>query len=42
MAKALGPICVDGPDFDRAAFHESFDAEIVAFFRRTLGETRQP
>jgi predicted dienelactone hydrolase len=42
MAKALAEICLDAPEFDRAAFHERFDAEIVAFFRLTLGETRQP
>jgi hypothetical protein len=24
------------PGFDRAAFHERFDQEIVAFFQRTL------
>ena len=42
MAASLGPICVDAPDFDRAAFHDKFDAEIVAFFRRSLGATRQP
>jgi predicted dienelactone hydrolase len=42
LAASLGPICVDAPDFDRAAFHDKFDAEIVAFFRRSLGATRQP
>ncbi|RZJ97939.1 MAG: dienelactone hydrolase [Brevundimonas sp.] len=29
-------ICVSAPDFDRAAFHERFNAEVVRFFRQTL------
>jgi predicted dienelactone hydrolase len=29
-------ICVSRPGFDRAAFHERFDAEVVRFFERTL------
>jgi predicted dienelactone hydrolase len=30
-------ICTDAPGFDRAAFHRSFDAEILDFFRKHLG-----
>jgi predicted dienelactone hydrolase len=29
-------ICVSAPDFDRAAFHDRFNAEVVRFFQRTL------
>ncbi|HEY0927443.1 alpha/beta hydrolase family protein [Brevundimonas sp.] len=29
-------ICVSAPDFDRAAFHDRLNAEVVRFFRRTL------
>lgn len=29
--------CIDAPGFDRAAFHRTFNAEVVAFFRRKLG-----
>lgn len=29
-------ICLSAPDFDRAAFHERFNAEVVRFFRETL------
>jgi predicted dienelactone hydrolase len=28
--------CADAPGFDRAAFHEEFNAQVVDFFRRTL------
>lgn len=31
------PLCASGPGFDRAAFHVDFDAEVVAFFRATIG-----
>ncbi|NTI41423.1 alpha/beta hydrolase family protein [Rhizobium rhizogenes] len=30
--------CIDAPGFDRAAFHRNFNAEVVEFFRRNLGE----
>jgi predicted dienelactone hydrolase len=34
---AIAPdICRDAPGFDRAAFHASFNAEVVRFFARTL------
>jgi len=35
--KIWAMVCVDAPGFDRAAFHRSFNAAVVAFFRRTLG-----
>jgi predicted dienelactone hydrolase len=34
-------ICVSRPGFDRTAFHERFNAEVVGFFQRTL-ETGAP
>ena len=36
LATRVPAICASRPGFDRAAFHERFDDEIVAFFRRTL------
>ncbi len=30
-------VCIDAPGFDRAAFHRTFNVEVVAFFRRNLG-----
>lgn len=35
MAKAAPAVC-GGKGFDRTAFHASFNADVVAFFRRTL------
>ena len=34
--KALPEICVDAGAFDRAAFHEEFNATVLAFFRKHL------
>jgi predicted dienelactone hydrolase len=36
LATRVSAICTSKPDFDRAAFHERFDHDIVAFFTRTL------
>lgn len=36
MAQAVPEICTDRPGFDRAAFHQSFNAEVLAFFRTHL------
>jgi predicted dienelactone hydrolase len=36
LAASAPEICVERPGFDRAAFHASFDAEVVRFFRETL------
>lgn len=36
LAKAAPSICGDGV-FDRAVFHAAFNAEVVRFFRKTLG-----
>jgi predicted dienelactone hydrolase len=36
LAARLPAICTSRPGFDRAAFHERFDHDVVAFFARTL------
>ncbi|WP_076865840.1 alpha/beta hydrolase family protein [Bradyrhizobium mercantei] len=37
-AEKMPSICTDAPGFDRAAFHQRFHAEAIAFFRTHLGE----
>jgi len=34
-------VCTDAPGFDRAAFHKSFNAEVLAFFRAHLMDRQQ-
>lgn len=36
LAQAQPALCRDGPDFSRTAFHESFNAQVLAFFRQHL------
>ncbi len=37
LLAALAPaICMPTPGFDRAAFQDQFNREVVGFFRRTL------
>ena len=36
LRKYAPDICVSPPGFDRIAFHEAFDREVVRFFERTL------
>lgn len=36
LAAAAPAICAETPEFDRAAFHESFNREVVRFFREHL------
>jgi predicted dienelactone hydrolase len=36
LQERASEICRDNPGFDRAAFHESFNAAIVTFFAKTL------
>ncbi len=37
LLRQMAPqICVSAPGFDRATFHETFNHEVVRFFRRTL------
>ena len=38
-ARIAPPICVSEPSFDRAAFHRSFNAEVVRFFQQALATT---
>jgi predicted dienelactone hydrolase len=42
LAKKRPNICTDRPGFDRAAFHNEFNAAVLAFFREHLGKTDQP
>jgi predicted dienelactone hydrolase len=36
--RAFPRICTDAPGFDRVAFHQQFHAEMIAFFRKHLGD----
>lgn len=36
LASIAPPICTSGPGFDRAAFHRDFNAQVLAFFQKTL------
>jgi predicted dienelactone hydrolase len=36
MPKIWAMVCVDPPGFDRAAFHRTFNGEVVEFFRKQL------
>jgi predicted dienelactone hydrolase len=38
FAANLPRFCSDPPGFDRAAFHREFDASVVGFFRKHLGQ----
>jgi predicted dienelactone hydrolase len=38
LAKELPWACLDEPGFDRLAFHQEFNAEVLAFFRKHLLE----
>jgi predicted dienelactone hydrolase len=38
VARAIPRICVDAEGFDRAAFHNAFNADVLGFFRRYLLE----
>jgi predicted dienelactone hydrolase len=43
LAHIAPPICSSAPGFDRAAFHQEFNRDVVAFFARTLnGASRSP
>jgi len=39
LAEVIPEICADPLGFDRAAFHEQFNADVLAFFRANLGGT---
>jgi predicted dienelactone hydrolase len=36
LTKTRPELCADAPGFDRAAFHQQFDAKVLAFFRAQL------
>jgi predicted dienelactone hydrolase len=36
LAQAAPEICAEPPGFDRAAFHATFHAAVIAFFNRSL------
>jgi predicted dienelactone hydrolase len=36
LFRAAPGICSSAPDFDRAAFHATFNADVVRFFLATL------
>jgi len=38
LVKARPELCTDAPGFDRRAFHQQFDAEVLAFFRARLAD----
>jgi predicted dienelactone hydrolase len=40
LGKALPKGCADPPGFDRAAFHDAFNAAVIAFFRQHLSNGR--
>ena len=40
LAKAVPEICIDPPEFDRPAFHQRFNADVLAFFQAHLVEAR--
>ncbi|MBB2202114.1 alpha/beta hydrolase [Gluconacetobacter tumulisoli] len=37
LAHAVPAICTSAPGFDRAAFHQRMNADLVRFFQATLG-----
>jgi predicted dienelactone hydrolase len=41
LAKMAPAICTDADRFDRAAFHNEFNADVVAFFLKHLGGAQQ-
>jgi len=36
LAAGANDICTDPPNFDRAAFHKEFNAQVLEFFRHAL------
>jgi predicted dienelactone hydrolase len=37
LANARPELCTDAPNFDRSAFHQQFDADVLTFLRTQLG-----
>jgi predicted dienelactone hydrolase len=42
LASAAPGACIDAPGFDRVAFHEQFNREVVTFFKEHLSAPRRP
>lgn len=42
LTEAAPEICRDGPGFDRVAFHQGFNAKVVAFFTQHLAAGKAP
>jgi predicted dienelactone hydrolase len=41
LAKSRPELCTDAPGFGRAAFHQQFNADVLAFFRARLGDRNE-
>nr|WP_296015181.1 dienelactone hydrolase [uncultured Acidovorax sp.] len=42
LAEAAPDICRDAPGFDRVAFHQKFNAQVVTFFQRHIVASKAP
>jgi predicted dienelactone hydrolase len=42
LAAAAPGACIDAPGFDRVAFHEQFNRDVVTFFKEHLNAPRRP
>lgn len=42
FTRSAREICMDGPNFNRVAFHSEFNAEVLAFFRKHLTDAGNP
>ena len=42
LADVAPEICRDAPGFDRAAFHQGFNAQVLAFFQRHIAAAKAP
>jgi predicted dienelactone hydrolase len=42
LATKRPELCTDAPGFDRVAFHQQFDADVVTFFRTHLMQVQHP
>jgi hypothetical protein len=42
LAAAAPGACIDALGFDRVAFHEQFNREVVTFFKEHLSAPRRP
>lgn len=42
LAEAAPDICRDAPGFDRVAFHQKFNAQVLTFFQRHIAASKAP